>query len=686
MSTSLLRSTLTSTRWLALATIVVLGSACADSGNDAAASGRAAGVTVEGDWAVITGNNQGQRYTGLTQINPSNFADLEVAWEYDATHLGSVNARSIPIYVDGLLINVHSEYRSVVATDAGTGAEVWTYTEPETFRWAYSMRKNHGKGVAYANVDGRDIVYLISPAFFLHAIDAHTGEHIEGFGGPVGIEGFPETGVIDLLGPNGLGYEYENPADGIPLETGYITSSSPALVSNGVVVVGNSAEQGYNQTRREMIPGDILGYDARTGEKLWKFDVIPGPGEVGHETWENDAWEWTGDISSWAPLAADPELGLVYVPTNSPTQDYFGGFRPGNNLFGTSLIALDIETGERRWHFQFVHHPIWNYDTPQVPILADVMIDGVETPIVAQATKQAFLYVLNRETGEPIWPIEERPVPQSLVPGEYLSPTQPFPTKPAPYDMQGLSDDDLIDFSPELRQMAIEALADFQRGPLFLPPLHRDNELGKRAAIWCPGDVGGTNIDGTPAYDPSTGIIYVPSQKGCSSRILIPGAEKDDGAEVGNEPGQPTGTTVNEWVPGPAASPGRIDGLPFWKAPYSKITAIDLNTGEHLWWIPIGDTPDYVLEHPAVQGKPDPRTGSGRQAAMFVTPDMLVYAGNSTDDTPHLFAVDKRTGEEVGRAPIPDDNRYALMTYMHEGRQYIVVATNGGNFAMALPN
>ncbi len=667
--------------WFAAGACALVVAGCAPGDAD-----RAAGVSSDGDWTYIAGNMAGQRYTSHTQINPGNFADLEVAWEYDASHLGSVNARSIPIYVDGMLINVHSEYRTVVALDAGTGEELWTYTEPETFRWEYSMRKNHGKGVAYANIDGRDVVFLISPAFFLHALDAHTGEHIEGFGNnpEQGFpEGFPATGVVDLLAD--LGHEYD-PYYGIPLETGYITSSSPAIVVNGVVVVGNSAEQGYNQTRREMIPGDILGYDARTGEHLWKFDVLPGPGEVGHETWENDAWEWTGDISSWAPLSADPELGLVYIPTNGATQDYYGGFRPGDNLFSTSLIALDVETGERRWHYQLVHHDIWNYDTPQVPVLADVVIDGVETPIIAQATKQAFLYVFNRETGEPIWPIEERPVPQSHVPGEQLAPTQPFPTKPLPYDMQGLSDDDLIDFTPELRQQAIELLADFERGGLFTGPLHRDNDIGKRAAIWCPADVGGTNIDGTPAYDPESGIIYVPSQKGCGSRVLIPGPEKDQGAPVANEPGQPTGTTVTQWVPGPTVSPGRVDGLPYWKAPYSKITAIDLNTGEHLWWIPIGDTPRYVLDHPALQGMEDPRTGSGRQAALFATPDMLVYAGNGSDNTPMLFAVDKATGQELARVEIPDNNRYGLMTYMHGGKQYIVLQMNGRRTAMALPD
>ena len=676
-------STSSPMRWLALGTFVLMGAACGDSAS--MGGDRGAGITSDGDWANIAGNMSGQRYSGLTQITGDNFSDLEVAWEYDASHLGSVNARSTPVYVDGMLINVHSEYRSVVATDAGTGEEIWTYTEPETFRWAYSMRKNHGKGVSYANIDGRDVVYLISPAFFLHALDAHTGQHIEGFGGQIDIEGFPATGVVDLLGPNGLGYEYDDAADGIPLEQGYITSSSPAIVVNGVVVVGNSAEQGYNQTRAEMIPGDILGYDARTGEHLWKFDVIPGPGEVGHETWENDAWEWTGDISSWAPLSADPDLGLVYIPTNGATQDYYGGFRPGDNLFSGSLLALDVETGERRWHYQLVRHDIWNYDTPQVPVLGDVMIDGVRTPIVAQATKQAFLYVFNRETGEPIWPIVDRPVPQSKIPGEQLAATQPFPTKPAAYDMQGLSEDELIDFSPELRQKAIEALEDFEIGPLFMPPLHRDNDIGKRAALWCPADVGGTNIDGTPAFDPESGIIYVPSQKGCGSRIMIPGAEKDDGGVAEDLTAQPTGTTINAWVPGSAASPGRVEGLPIWKAPYSRITAIDLNTGDHLWYVPIGDTPRNVLEHPAVSSGPDPRTGSGRQAALFATPAMVVYAGHDSDNDPHLFAIDKATGEELGRVEIPAANRYGMMTYQHDGRQYIVVNTNGGNFALALP-
>jgi len=628
------------------------------------------GVVTAGDWPVITGNLAGQRYSTLTQITADNFDSLGVAWSFDASEFPSVNARATPIYVNGKLISVAGERRHVYALDAGTGEQIWSWVEPETFRWEYSMRKNHGKGVAYANVDGRDIIYVITPAFFLHALDANTGEPIEGFGGAVPIEGFPETGTVDLLAA--LGYEYDDPAYGIPLEKGYITSSAPAIVVNGVIIVGNSAEQGYNQTRQEMIPGDILGFDARTGAFLWKFDVLPGPGEFGHDTWENDAWEWTGDISSWAPLSADPELGLVYIPTNGATADFWGGFRPGDNLFSTSLIALDVQTGERVWHYQLVHHDIWNYDTPQVPVLMDVTVDGEDIPAVVQVTKQAFAYAFNRATGEPIWPIEEKPVPEGLMPGEQLSPTQPHPTRPAPYDIQGLSEDDLVDFTPELRQAALEALEPYAYGPFFQPPLHRDNDIGKTAALWCPGDVGGTNIDGTPAFDPETGILYVTSQKGCSGRVMVPGVEADTRWD------KPTGTTINDFAVGSGVRTPSIRGLPVFKPPYSKITAIDMNTGEHLWWTPVGDTPQRYLDHPMLEGVELPAsTGTGRQAAQLVTPNLLIHTGNASDNTGMLYAVDKATGERLAEFALPVSVRYGIMTYMHNGEQYIVMqATN----------
>ena len=286
------------------------------------------------------------------------------------------------------------DLRHVVAIDPKTGETIWSYREPKTGRSEYSMRADYGKGVGFGYVDGRGVVYMISPGFFLTALDAKTGAPLKGFGRPVPIDGFPETGVVDLLAD--LGHPYD-PYEGIPLETGYITSSSPPIVVNDTIIVGNSAEQGYHQSRIENVPGDILAYDAKTGDFKWKFNVIPRPGEYGHETWENDAWQWTGDVSSWAPLSADPENNLVYIPTNGATIDYYGGFRPGDNLFGTSLIALDVRTGERAWHFQIVHHDIWNYDTPTAPILLDVNLPGRgPVPAVAQATKQGFVYAFNR--------------------------------------------------------------------------------------------------------------------------------------------------------------------------------------------------------------------------------------------------------------------------------------------------
>ncbi len=637
----------------------------------------AAPGTKDGEWHFIGGDSAHTRYSPLDQINADNFGDLEEAWVWDGASFNAASGRSTPVYIDGILYTVAGPRRHVVAIDPASGETIWSYREPNTLRWEYSMRQDYGKGVAYAEIDGRGVIYIISPAFFLTALDAKTGQPLEGFGKPVPVDGFPQTGVVDLLAD--LGHEYD-PYDGLPLETGYITSSSPPIVVNGVIVVGNSAEQGYNQSRIENIPGDILGYDAKTGEFLWKFNVLPGPGEFGHETWENDAWEWTGDISSWAPLSADQERGIVYVPTNGATLDFYGGFRPGDNLFSTSLIALDVKTGKRVWHFQMVHHDIWNYDTPTAPVLLDIEKDGKTIPIVVQVTKQSFAYTFNRETGEPIWPIEERPVPASLIPGEKLSETQPFPTKPAPYDNQGLTEDALIDFTPGLRAQMLEILAEYEIGPLFNPPLHRDNDLGKKAAVWCPGDIGGVNVDGPAAADPTTGILYVTSRKNCSYRIPAPGAERDALLEL------PTGSTIADYVviPGYGSVQGP-DGLNMFKPPYSRITAIDMNTGEHLWWIPVGETPDRVLNHPALKELDIPNTGNGtRVAPMTVTSTMLIYAGHGSDNTPYLYAIDKASGEQLGKIEAPASSSYGMMTYVHEGKQYIMLLTGPKLTTMAL--
>ncbi|MEL7043640.1 MAG: PQQ-binding-like beta-propeller repeat protein [Pseudomonadota bacterium] len=632
--------------------------------------------TRDGAWHYLGGDAAHTRFSPVSQVNPDNLEELEEAWVWDGATLGARSGRSTPSYIDGVLYTVAGERRWVVAIEPETGETLWSYRLPNTGRYEYSMRKDYGKGVTYAEVDGRGVIYMVTPGFFLTALDAKTGRPLEGFGKPVPIDGFPETGVVDLLAD--LGHEYD-PYEGIPLERGYITSSSPPIVVNGVIVVGNSHEQGYNQSRIENVPGDILGYDAKTGKFLWKFNVIPQPGEFGHDTWESDAWKYTGDISSWAPLSADLERGIVYIPTNGVTIDFYGGFHPGDNLFGTSVIALDAKTGKRVWHFQTVHHDIWNYDIPTAPILLDLKQDGKTVPAVAQVTKQSMVFTFNRETGEPIWPIEELAVPEGVIPGEKLSPTQPFPTKPAPFDLQGLTHDDLIDFTPELRERAIEILSDFEIGPMFMAPLHRDNDMGKIAAFWCPGDNGTANIYSPPVADPENGILFVASRKDCTSRIIAPGEERDALLEA------PSGKTISDYAVLKYQTVTGPDRLPIYKPPYSKITAIDMNTGEHLWWAPVGETPKRVLEHPDLADMDIPNTGTGRTPPMAVTPDMLMYQAPGSDGTPYLFAIDKMTGKELARVEVPKNSYYGMMTYVHKGKQYVMLQTGGTLTAVALP-
>ena len=652
--------------------------------------------TENGQWTYLGGDAWHTRYTPADQINASNFEDLEVAWMWDAASFGPSTPRATPTYVDGQLITVTGERRSTVALNPGTGELLWSFTEPNTARWEYSMRAGYGKGVTYGERAGRGVVYISTPGFFLHALDVVTGEPLANWGKAVPINGFPPTGSVDLLADLIEGWgpweSWSGPYDpyrGLPLELGYITTSSPPIVVNDVVVVGNSAEQGYHQTRIEMVPGDILGYDANNGELKWKFHVIPRPGEFGHDTWENDAWEWTGDVSSWAPMSADPELGLVYIPTNGATQDFYGGFRPGDNLFSTSLIALNVETGERVWHFQMVHHDIWNYDTSTAPIIMDVVVDGETIPGIFQTGKQSFVYALDRRTGEPIWPIEERAVPQSKVPGEQLSPTQPFPTRPAAYDLQGRTEEHLIDYTPEIRRRAFEvAEAGNHFAPFFNPPTHVGNPEGVGPARICPGGGGGTNITGPTVADPVAGVLFITSRSGCGYEFLEAGVDSPmDSPEM-------TGTTLSRWIRGARGerpAPEDIDGLPIWKGPVGRITAIDLNTGEHIWMIPNGDAPqeqqDMIRNHPLLQGVDNVETNRGRggHAAMVVTPTLLLASGQTADGTWSLFAIDKQSGERLGAVEIPGPTRYGMSSWVHEGKQYVIIQLSDGLAAMALP-
>ena len=632
----------------------------------------------DGEWRYQSADAWGTRYSPANLINASNFNDLEVAWTWRADNYGPVEElqfKATPQYYDGGLYTVAGHRRTVVSIDPANGETLWTYREPNTQRWERSMRQNYGKGVSIAEVNGQTVVYFTSPAYFLTALNADTGRPLEGFGDPVPLDGFSESGVVDMLPPlladwgpwldyTAAGGTYD-PDYGIPRELGYITTSSPPIVINGIVVVGNSAEQGYNQTRVENIPGDILAFDAESGDFLWKFHIIPRPGEFGHETWENDAWQWTGDISSWAPMSADYERNIVYIPTNPPTIDYFGGFRPGANLFGTSVIALDVETGERIWHFQTVHNDQWNYDLPNVPIVVNLTVDGQAVPAVVQTTKTGLIYAFNRETGEPIWPIEEIPVPQTDVPGNWTNPTQPMPTRPEPMEPQGLAADRIIDWTPELRAQALELLQGWEVGNSYMPFM----ATGRESNILRAGCDGGLNITNPATLDPSTGIMYVTSGPGCGGSYVMPGAEAD-------VPGDPatTGTTISQWVAGPGAGFPDVDGLPLFKPPYRRISAYDMNSGERIWWIPIGVVDEEIANHPALQGVDTSMFGGGGGSIQMVAGDLLV-AEWATADGPALHAYNKLTGEKVGEVALPGPGEYGMMTYIHEGRQHIIVQT-----------
>ena len=680
---STLRPAGTPHRALALAALLAL----------AAPAGAQERGTPDGEWWHQSSDAWGTRYSPLDRIDAGNFEQLELAWVWRGDNFSPhpyYLSRSTPSYVDGVLYTVAGYRRTIVAIDPATGETLWTYREPGTKRWEESMRASYGKGVAYAEVDGRGVIYVVTPAFFLHALDAKTGQHLEGFGGPVGIPGFPETGVVDLLAD--LGYPYD-PQNGIPMEIGYITSSSPPIVVNGTVVVGNAHGQGYHQTRVENVPGHILAYDARTGAHKWKFNVIPqSESEFGFDTWENDAWRWTGDVSSWAPLSADLERGIVYVPTNAPTMDYYGGFRPGDNLFGDSVIALDAETGARLWHFQVDHHPIWNYEVANVPILADVTVDGRQVPMLVQTTKQGLTFAFNRVTGAPVWPVEERPVPQSIVPGERLSPTQPFPTRPAPLNPLGLTADDVIDFTPALRQEALDIMQQFRIGGPYMPPLPNDHTEPVKGWVGCSG---GINITHPAVLDPETGWLYQSSGPGCSGRTVRPGSEVDAADHAcTSDSGRctTTGTTVSDWVSGGGVGWGGPQGLSIHKPPYSKITAIDMNTGEHVWETPVGRAADRIIDHPALAGLDlDPEALGGRGRAVLMVTGSLLFATEGANERPVLNAHDKTTGERLGTVELPAPGQYGMMTYLHEGRQFVVVQIGEGGVhpgslaALALP-
>ncbi|MGC4083535.1 MAG: hypothetical protein QM736_15845 [Vicinamibacterales bacterium] len=479
------------------------------------------------------------------------------------------------------------------------------------------------------------------------------------------------------------------------LERGDIGLQAAPVVAGNTIIIGAAHLTGRVPASMTNVKGFIRGYDVRTGKRLWTFHTIPRAGEFGNDTWDADSWSYTGNAGVWAQMTVDEELGLVYLPVETPTGDEYGGHRPGNNLFAESLVALDLKTGQRKWHFQFIHHGIWDWDLPCAPILADITVGGRRIKAIAQPTKQGWVYVFDRTTGQPVWPIVERPVPQSDVPGEKTSPTQPFPSKPPAFDRQGVTENDLIDFTPELRSEALKVIARYKIGPIFTPPIVSDAN-GLLGILMLPATTGGANWQGG-SLDPESGLLYVFSNTEIAPLGLVQDPKRSDMRYV-------------EGIarPAVAAESGRTGGgddggrdltvqrLPLVKPPWGRITAIDLNAGEIAWQIAHGDTPDSVKNHPALKGLNIPRTGRPGRIGTLVTRTLVIAGEGGFGPTPSgargamLRAYDKKTGRELGAVYMPAPQTGSPMTYMRAGRQFIVVAVSGAGYsgellAFALP-
>lgn len=617
------------------------------------------------EWRHVGGNAASQRYSPLAQIDRTNVDKLRIVWRWKSDNFGPVpetNYRTTPIVVGRTLFATAGSRRAVVAIDAATGETLWSHREDEGTRSRSAPRENSGRGVAFWSDGGDERILYVTPGYALIALDARTGRRIESFG---------EAGRVDLK----LGLDRA-----LDPETAPIGSTSPPIVVGDVVIVGAALADGSRPPSLSMPPGHVRGYDVRSGRRLWIFHTIPHPGEAGHETWPADAWKTAGNTAVWTTMSADPELGTVYLPVEAATGDFWGGHRIGDDLFSQSLVCLDARTGKRVWSFQTVHHDVWDYDLPSAPILVDLDRGGRKIPAVAQLTKQGFTFVFDRRTGEPLWPIEERAVPASDVPGEMLSPTQPFPTKPAPFERQGISEADLIDFTPALRDEARRIFRHYRSGPLFTPGSLATAD-GTRGTLMLPGTVGGANWPGG-AVDPETGILYVGSS---TSPGLI---------RLGSDPALSPLPFVLLGYPMPDEAPGGT--LPLVKPPWGRITAIDLVRGEHVFMIPNGEAHENVRNHPALAGIALPRTGRPDRAGLLVT-KALLFAGEGSGmygmpggGGRMLRAHDKATGEVVSELELPANQTGLPISYAIDGRQFIVVAVGGPDHpgelvALALP-
>jgi quinoprotein glucose dehydrogenase len=659
-----------------------------------------------GEWPTYGADLGHTRYTPLDRIHASNFNQLEIAWRFKTDNLGprpEFQFESTPLMVNGVLYSTAGTRRAVVALDAATGEQRWVYSLDEGPRGAAAPRQLSGRGLAYWSDGRQERILYVTPGYRLIALDATIGRPVAGFG---------ENGMVDLK---------QNLDQVIDPLSGEIGLHATPIVAGDVVIVGAAHRSGGVPTGKSNVKGFVRGFDVRTGKRLWIFKTIPSPGEFGNETWLEDSWAYTGNTGAWSQISVDEALGLAYLPIESATGDYFGGHRPGANLFAESLVAVELKTGLRKWHFQFVHHGIWDHDMACPPILADITVNGRAIKAVAVPTKQAFLYVFNRETGEPVWPIEERPVPRGDVPGEWYSPTQPFPTRPPAYDKQGLRLEDLIDFTPELRAEAEKLVSRYRIGPIFTPPVVSRIE-GPVATLSLASAGGGTNWPGG-SYDPEAQILYVSSTKSLSQLGLTRprnpetndnayvqgnaatgGARTRGGAGAGADASAATPTAGRGAGPGlaPSAGSGRgaaeaapegggggvtVRGLPLVKPPYGQLSAIDLKRGEILWQVAHGETPDTIRNHPALKGLTIPRTGRPGTVGTLVTKTLLIAGEAGFGPTPSgargamLRAYDKATGKEVGAVYMPAPQSGSPMAYEVNGQQFIVVAVSGAGYS-----
>jgi quinoprotein glucose dehydrogenase len=675
--------------------------------------------TKNGEWPYYTADAKGSRYSPLDQINASNFNQLEVAWRFKTDNMGTrpeYKLEGTPLMVKGVLYATGGTRRSVVALDAKTGELIWVHAEKEGARAVNAPRQLSGRGLSYwTDGKGDDRVIYVTTGYRLVSLNAKTGVPVPSFG---------TNGVVDMKVGAVIGKGQQ-----IDLETGEIGLHSTPTVAKDAIIVGSSFREGLTVKSHNNTKGLVRAWDARTGKLLWTFNTIPRPGEFGNDTWEKESWAINGNTGVWSQITVDEELGLVYLPVEDPTSDLYGGHRPGNNLFGDSIVCLDLKTGQRKWYFQIVHHPIWDLDMPAAPLIADIVVDGKPVKAVAQATKQGMLYVFDRVTGKPVWPIEERPVPQTDVPGEKTSPTQPFPTKPPAYSRNGVLELDLIDFTPELKAQGLEVAKRYRLGPVYLPPLVSKAE-GPLAALTAGTLSGGVNWPGS-AYDPEMhaffthacnaciaplGLVpppkefsdldYVMGTAGQTFRPIVGGGE-GEAADAprparGAAPTPPPTPPPAPAAAGAAAGGGRgappagagggpfgatVQGLNIVKPPYGVIVGINLDKGELMWSVPHGDTPDGVRNHPALRGVTVPKTGQQGNVGIVVTKTLIIAGDPQVTTTPDhprggmLRAYDKQTGKEVGAVFLPAAQSGSPMTYMVDGKQYIVVAISGGNYS-----